>query len=79
MANLFRAPATPQVAAAAPMPDPTSPAVLEAAKTQTAATMAQAGRASTIMGKQGTASPSRAPVATAATDSYGGKTLGAAT
>jgi hypothetical protein len=79
MANLFRAPAVPQVAAAAPMPDPTSPAVLEAGKVATAATMAQAGRQSTIMGKQGQNGPSRAPVATAASDSYAGRTLGAAT
>lgn len=77
MASLFRAPATPQVAAAAPMPDPTSPAVIEAGKTATAAAMSRSGRASTIMGRQGQAGPSRAPVATAASDSYGGTTLGA--
>ena len=77
MANLFRQPATPQVAAAAPMPDANSPAVLEAAKVQTAAALSRAGRSSTILGKQGGAAPSRAPVATAATDSYSGRALGA--
>jgi hypothetical protein len=75
MANLFKQPAAPQVAAAAPMPDPTSPAVLEAQKNQQVAAMARAGRTSTIMGRQGTSGPSRAPTATAA-DSYTGSSLG---
>ena len=77
MAALFRAPSVPQVAAAAPMPDPNSSAVQEAAKVQTAAAMGRAGRSSTIMGTQGQNGPSRAPVATAA-DSYGSTKLGAA-
>lgn len=77
MASLFKAPAAPQVAAAAPMPDANSPAVLEAARVNTAAALSRAGRQSTIMGAQGKSGPSRAPVATAASDSYGGTTLGA--
>ena len=61
MASLFRAPATPQVAAAAPMPDPTSPAVIEAGKTATAAAMSRSGRASTIMGRRGRRVPRARP------------------
>lgn len=78
MASLFRAPSPPPVAASAPMPDPNSPAVREAARVATASALSRAGRGSTIMGKQGQGAPSRAPVATAATDNYGGSTLGAA-
>jgi hypothetical protein len=77
MTNLFRTPAPPPVAAAAPMPDAMSPAVIEAQKTATAAALARGGRASTIQGRQGAAGPSRAPTATAA-DSFGGRSLGTA-
>lgn len=77
MAALFRTPSIPQVAAAAPMPDLNSPAVLEAGRQNTAAALSRAGRASTIIGKQGTGGPSQAPTATIA-DSFGGKALGAA-
>ena len=76
MSSLFKTPSTPQVATAAPMPSPNSPSVLEAQKVATAAAMSRSGRASTIMGKQGGAGPSKAPVATAA-DSYTGSNLGA--
>ena len=78
MSGLFKTPAVPQVATAAPMPDPNSPSVIEAQKIATASALARAGRSSTILGKQGGAGASKAPVATAATgaDSYSGSSLG---
>ena len=75
MANLFKQPATPQVAAAAPMPDANSSAVLEAQKQAMAAATARSGRSSTIMGKQGKSGASQAPIATAA-DTYSSRSLG---
>jgi hypothetical protein len=51
---------------------------MEAQKVATAAALSRAGRASTILGKQGANGASKAPVATAA-DSYSGSNLGAAT
>jgi len=75
MANLFKTPATPQVAAAAPQPDANSSAVLEAQKQAMLAAAGRDGRASTITGKQGTNGQSRAPVATAA-DTYASRSLG---
>lgn len=76
MANLFKPPSTPQVAAAAPMPDANSSAVLEAQKQAMLAAAGRSGRSSTIMGKQGKAGASQAPVATAA-DTYSSRSLGA--
>lgn len=77
MAGLFKTPAPPPVIGAAPMPDPSSPAVVEAQKQAVGAALQRGGRASTILGTQGRAAPSQAPTATAATsDSYAGKSLG---
>jgi hypothetical protein len=75
MAGLFapKTPALPVVAAAPPMPDPTSPSVLEAQRQQAAAAMARAGRQSTIMGRQGANPPSAAPTAQ---DAYASSRLG---
>lgn len=75
MSGLFKpqTPPTPQVAAAAPMPDPTSPSVIEAQNNAAAAAMARAGRQSTILGKQGGGGSSAAPVAA---DAYTGSKLG---
>jgi hypothetical protein len=64
--------------AAAPMPDANAPAVQEAQRQAVASALARGGRASTVIGQQGQNSASRAPVATAATDTYSGKTLGGA-
>lgn len=77
MASLFKAPAPPPVMASAPMPDANSPAVLEAQRQAVASAVSRGGRASTIIGKQGQNGPSAAPTATAATDTYAGKSLGA--
>jgi hypothetical protein len=51
MGNLFKPsiPAPPPVAPPAPMPDPQSPAVLEAAKKAQTDALARAGRTSTIL------------------------------
>lgn len=70
MSSLFapKAPATPQVMAPAPMPDANSPSVMEAQRQQDTATAARAGRASTILGKQGGSGGSM--------DSYSGSKLG---
>lgn len=77
MASLFgRAPAPPPVMAAAPMPDQNSAAVQEAAKVATAAAIGRGGRASSVLGTQGKNGPSQAPIATAAGDTYAGKSLG---
>ena len=73
MSSLFSAPKMPAVMAAAPMPDANSAAVREASRLQTVAAMGRAGRAATIMGKQGANGPSQAPVAS----SYSGSSLGA--
>ena len=78
MSSLFSTPKIPAVAAAAPMPDANSAAVREAARLQTVAAMGRAGRASTIMGRQGQNGPSQAPTAVSAAPSYTGSSLGTA-
>ena len=72
MSGLFGSPPPPVAAVAPPMPDPTSPSVIEAQNASTAAAMQRQGRASTVLGKQGGPSAS-APVAA---DSYSGSKLG---
>ena len=70
MSGLFGSPPPPPVAAAAPpLPDPTSPSVIEAQNASTAAAMQRQGRASTVLGKQGGSAP-------VAADSYSGSKLG---
>lgn len=57
MGSLFKSPKVvppPPPAAPAPMPDPTSPAVLEARRKSTEMAMARAGRASTILSTRDT-------------------------
>lgn len=71
MAGLFgKTPAPPPISAPAPMPDNSSPAVLEAQRKAAADAMARSGRTSTILtDTSGPAANQRG------TDSYAGKQL----
>lgn len=60
--------------APAPIPDPTSPAVLEAQRQSMAAAFGTAGRSSTVLSRPATRSPRPSGVATA---DYSRSTLGA--
>lgn len=71
MASLFAKPQQPQVTPPTPMPDSSSPAVLEAQKKAAAEATARAGRMSTIL------TDSAGPAANARNvDTYTAKTLG---
>ena len=73
MSALFAKPQTPTVTAPPPMPDNSSPAVLEAQATAAAAAAARAGRLSTIL----TGQTSSTPAANRGnSDTYAAKTLG---
>lgn len=74
MSGIFGAPKAPAVMAPAPMPDPQSPAVLEAQRKAGSNAMARTGRASTVLGVQGKGNPAQPnPVGG---DSYAGSRLG---
>lgn len=71
MSGLFGGAKQPQAQAPAPMPDASSPAVLEAQRKAAAEAAARAGRASTIMTEAGGPAANQRN-----TDSYSGRTLG---